>query len=744
MQSNTNENEVRGALLALSLPILMASLDTSITNTALPVLAGVFSASFPAVQWIVLSYLLTVTTLIVSVGRLGDLVGRRRLLEAGIVLFSLASLLCGVAPSLGVLIVARAAQGVGAAVMMAIGLAFVGDTIPRERTGRAMGLLGTMSAIGTAFGPSLGGLLVAGPGWRWLFLVNLPVGLLNLLLVRRYLPEARQAPKSVGAGFDLKGTSLLAGTLAAYALAMTLEQGDGGLATVLLPTGLLSTLLLLAAVIGAALFARVEARATAPLVRLELFRDRSLTGSLISGALVSAVIMSTLVVGPFYLARALELPPAVAGALLSVGPLVVALVGVPAGRLADRHGAGRTARAGLLLMLSGSLALSLLPIRLGALGYLVPLAVLTTGYALFQTANNTSVMSGIPADVRGTYSGLLNLSRNLGLITGASAMGAVFALGSGSIDTSTAPPEAIAAGLHLTFVAAAGLVAAALAISTASIGATQAPTGRGLRDAPSRDTAQAADGRSGKLRDPRGCGPAGRTPVGVAMNTAVLADARRSDWLTPALLVLLSLVPAIAGTARLAELAMGAEPTEANARFVASPVPVVLHLLAVVPYSLLGAFQFAPRFRRRNRLWHRVAGMALVGLGTMAALTGLWMAHFYPWPDGDGVAVYVERLFFGGAMLASLALAVRAIVRRDFVAHGAWMTRAYAIGLGAGTQVLTHLPYFILVGKPDETARGIMMGAGWVINLLVAERLIWSRRQRPDSRATPAGPVLAP
>jgi uncharacterized membrane protein len=200
---------------------------------------------------------------------------------------------------------------------------------------------------------------------------------------------------------------------------------------------------------------------------------------------------------------------------------------------------------------------------------------------------------------------------------------------------------------------------------------------------------------------------------------------RRSDWMIPTLLILLSLVPAIAGTAKLAALAGGAEVTPENARFFAQPVPVVLHILAVLPYSILGAFQFSPGFRRRNRPWHRAAGRVLGVFGLVAALTGLWMAHFYPWPAGDGNGVYLERLVFGTAMVASIVLGVDAVRRRDFKAHGAWMIRAYAIGLGAGTQVLTHLPWFVLAeGKPGETARAVMMGAGWVINVVVAEWII--------------------
>jgi uncharacterized membrane protein len=208
---------------------------------------------------------------------------------------------------------------------------------------------------------------------------------------------------------------------------------------------------------------------------------------------------------------------------------------------------------------------------------------------------------------------------------------------------------------------------------------------------------------------------------------------RRSEWWIPALLVLLSLVPTVAGIGRLTQLVSGAQTAD-NARFFAQPLPVVLHILVVIPYGIVGAFQFAPRFRRRHRTWHRSAGRVLAALGLIAALTGLWMAHFYPWPAGDGMGVYVERLIFGTAMIASIVLALAAVRRRDFASHGAWMIRAYAIGLGAGTQVLTHLPWFLLLGKPGESGRTLLMGAGWVINVMVAEWIIRSSRTRASTQ----------
>ena len=214
---------------------------------------------------------------------------------------------------------------------------------------------------------------------------------------------------------------------------------------------------------------------------------------------------------------------------------------------------------------------------------------------------------------------------------------------------------------------------------------------------------------------------------------------QRWNWLTPAALIALSAVPAVMGTLRLDELASGATVTAENARFHAAPLPVALHILAAVPFSIVGALQFAPALRRRA--WHRAAGRLLAPCGLVAAITGLWMTLFYPWPVGDGRVLYVERLLFGSAMFVSIVLALAAVRRRDFAAHGAWMTRGYAIGLGAGTQVLTHLPWFLLAeGRPGELPRAVMMGAAWVLNVVVAE---WAIRRGARRPAPQAGVALA-
>ncbi|MEU3922731.1 MFS transporter, partial [Streptomyces sp. NPDC029004] len=316
-----------------------------------------------------------------------------------------------------------------------------------------------MSAIGTALGPSLGGVLISGLGWRAVFLVNVPLGVLTFLLTHRCLPVDRREPKTAPTGFDGVGTLLLALTLAAYALAMTIGHGS---------FGPLNMALLLAAVLGVGVFVLAESKTASPLIRWAMFRDPALSASLATSALVSTVMMATLVVGPFYLSRGLGLDAALVGLAMSVGPLVAALTGVPAGRVVDRLGAQRMTLLGLIAMAAGSFVLSAMPTTIGIAGYIAPIVVITAGYAMFQTANNTAVMSDVRPDQRGVISGLLNLSRNLGLITGASVMGAVFALASATTDITTAHPGAVATGMRITFAVAAMLIVIALAIAAGS------------------------------------------------------------------------------------------------------------------------------------------------------------------------------------------------------------------------------------------------------------------------------------
>jgi uncharacterized membrane protein len=212
------------------------------------------------------------------------------------------------------------------------------------------------------------------------------------------------------------------------------------------------------------------------------------------------------------------------------------------------------------------------------------------------------------------------------------------------------------------------------------------------------------------------------------VQTSAPAKKARTAWWAPAGLILLSIIPLIFGAVRLNELASGAEITTANARFFASPAPVAIHIITAAVYALLGAFQFVSHLWKRGNSWHRRVGRFLVAVGLLVGLSGLWMTVFYPRTDN---LLYLFRLFFGFGMVLSIVLGFIAIRRRDILQHRAWMTRAYAIGLGAGTQVLTGMVGALILGTPNEFENALLMGSAWVINLAIAELFIrkWSPRQ---------------
>ena len=203
----------------------------------------------------------------------------------------------------------------------------------------------------------------------------------------------------------------------------------------------------------------------------------------------------------------------------------------------------------------------------------------------------------------------------------------------------------------------------------------------------------------------------------------------KTGWLVPAGLLLLCAVPVLGGMGRLI-LLMITDPTPENLRFFDAPVPVTLHILSASLYAVLGIFQFLPNFRRTHMAWHRLAGRILIVSGLTVALSGLWMTQFYPWPPNESEILHASRIVAGAAMFLFIGLGVNAISHRNIPAHRAWMIRAYAVAMGAGTQVFTHIPWFIWPELQTETIRWIMMDAGWIINVIVAEIIIRKPRRR--------------
>ncbi|MBN9670197.1 MFS transporter [Roseibium aggregatum] len=455
----TRTNEARAplsTLIALAAASLTASLGISIASVLLPTLTRSFGTTVSQAQWVVLAYLVAVTVTIVSAGRLGDLFGHRRVMVSGLVAFLAASILCALAPSLDLLILGRALQGVSGAILIALPMSIARDMVPAGQLGSVMGLLGTTSAAGTALGPSLGGLVLAWSDWRTAFWLLAGVAALTLgLAVFAIRRDSFHGPKSL-MSLDLPGTIVLIVALAAYSLGTS-----GGASGIPVSPAVLMAGALFAIVI----FVAVETRVTTPLVPMAVLTDRMTGAGFAMNILIGAVMMATLVVGPFFLTFSLGLKESIVGLVLAVGPVVAAFSGMPAGRLTDRFGARRVMFAGLMQTTLGLIILAFLPRYFGVGGYVAALIILTPAFQMFLAANNTAVMAGASREERGRLSGLLGLSRNLGLMTGASAMSTLFVVFMGTGDPAEALIADVSHAFTMTFFIAAALAMTALGVA---------------------------------------------------------------------------------------------------------------------------------------------------------------------------------------------------------------------------------------------------------------------------------------
>lgn len=429
------------ALGALAASTLLSSSATSIANVALPTLMQALDASFQRVQWVVLAYLLALTALVAVAGRIGDMFGPKRMLLAGVALFAIAATLCALAPGIELLIAARALQGAGAAIVTALALAQVSLIAPPTRAGAAMGLMGSASAVGTAIGPALGGALVQAWGWQAIFVCSALLATIVLYLVSRHLPPDRPTA-SARPSLNILGAVLLILTIGAYALALSLNRGA---------FGAFNLALLAIAAIGFVLFIAVQNRSPSPIVRFSLLAAPRVSAGLATNLLVAAIVMGTLIVGPFYLVSGLGLDATSAGLVMAIGPVVAAFAGAPSGSAVDRFGSERATHLGLGAIVIASLSLAVSPLSAGVLGYVASIALMTAGYALFQAANNAALVASAAQNERGAVSGLISLARNLGLITGASILGAVFAAAASLDGAAPIQAQAASAGVRFTF-----------------------------------------------------------------------------------------------------------------------------------------------------------------------------------------------------------------------------------------------------------------------------------------------------
>lgn len=450
------------AMLGVNLMVFMATLDMSIVNVALPTLVESLETDFATIQWVILSYILVIASLLLLVSRLGDLRDKKRIFSLGLTLFILASLCCGLAPSVWWLIGFRAVQGIGAAMSQSLGMAIVTQIAPPSSRGRALGFIGGTVAMGLMLGPPLGGLLIGMIGWRSMFLLNVPIGLAALHVVRRHMPAL--PPVREGERFDMPGAILASLTLGSYCLGMTLAQRHG--------LGDPSALgLLTASVAGLAVFLRVERRAAAPMLDLSLFANPLVWLPLAMSVLVFITGASGFIM-PFFLQTAQGRSVTEMGLFMMILPASMALTAPLSGSLADRYGSRVISLVGLTVLLAGCLCLGTLTLDTPWWGYLLRTMPVGLGIGIFQAPNNSAIMGQMPPHRLGVGSGLANYARVFGQSTGLPLVGTIFSslvvsmghVGGGS-DFTGAPPADLAAAVAGVYHWLAGVLVVALALA---------------------------------------------------------------------------------------------------------------------------------------------------------------------------------------------------------------------------------------------------------------------------------------
>ncbi len=396
-------------LATVAIGTFMATLDSSIVNVALPTISGQFNSNLSTLQWVVTAYLLTITSLLPVFGRLADLVGRKKIFALGFLVFILGSALCGLAQNIWFLVETRVFQAVGAAMLMSNSAAIITSIFPPKERGKALGLTGTVVALGSLTGPALGGILIGLAGWRSIFYINVPIGLIGFAAVLLILPM--DVPSKDKESFDFLGASTFTFGMIFVLLGITNGE-DWGWSS--LPV-LLSLMLGTASLV---LFVLTERKVKHPMIDLSLFRNRPfLIGNLSGGFSFVAMFANTMIL-PFYLQGVLNYKPTQVGMILMIFPIVMAVVAPISGHASDKFGPMVLTTSGLVITGLGLFYFSTLSATVSFYQILPGSMLMGLGAGMFQSPNNSSVMSSVAPQKLGIAGGINSLVRNLGMVTG--------------------------------------------------------------------------------------------------------------------------------------------------------------------------------------------------------------------------------------------------------------------------------------------------------------------------------------
>jgi EmrB/QacA subfamily drug resistance transporter len=404
-------------MAAVAMGIFLATIDSSIVNLALPTLVRELHTDFPTVQWVILGYLLGLTALMLSVGRLADIRGKKQLYTTGFVVFTIGSVLCGLSPTIYALIGFRVVQSIGAAMILALGSAIVTESFPPEERGRALGISGTAVSLGIVIGPTLGGLLIDAFSWRWIFFVNLPVGIIGTLMAIRYIPAIK--PRG-GQRFDIWGSLTLVAGLLCLLLALTWGQNIGF-------TDGRIVLLFMGSLLFLIVFLFIESHINDPIIDLSIFRSEKFSVGLVTGFITFFVIAGIILLMPFYLENVLGYDTRQVGLMLAIVPIAMGVIAPIAGSISDRVGTRPITVVGLLILLLGYVGLSSLSLETTAWQYILLFFPIGLGMGIFQSPNNSAIMGSAPQERLGVVSGMLAITRTMGQTMGIALLGALWA-----------------------------------------------------------------------------------------------------------------------------------------------------------------------------------------------------------------------------------------------------------------------------------------------------------------------------
>lgn len=459
-----NNKKTAGIILAVGLGTFMSALDSAVVNLAMPLIRSEFNVTLSMVEWIVTSYLLVVSSLLLTYGRIADLYGHKRVYQTGFAIFTVSSLLCGLSSSIGMLIAMRCVQAVGAGMLFSTGPAIITNAVPPERRGKALSITAIAVALGLSAGPVIGGTLTTLLGWQSVFYINVPVGIVGMLLVRRNIPRDE---KRKAARFDIPGSVFVFFALLLILLPLSLS-GDYKI-----PVGLFAGLLGGGLAVGA-FFVWFESRREHPMLDIRLFRNRVFAASSLAALFIYMAQYIMVFLAPFYLQSLRGYSALTSGFIYLPLPLATMLTAPISGGISDKRDSRFLSTGGAFVMACGLFMLSFLKIGTPLVYIEASLVVTGIGFGLFQTPNNSAIMGNVPTENRGTASGTLATMRNIGMALGVAVSGALFTFvqsgaertyGAQGVAGAALQSAAFADALQVTFVVSAGVALASMAVS---------------------------------------------------------------------------------------------------------------------------------------------------------------------------------------------------------------------------------------------------------------------------------------